>query len=48
MYVLAWIGAVTVWREIAVAEVVRARRMLEEHAAAVVAAQAEADAKRAA
>jgi predicted lipid-binding transport protein (Tim44 family) len=47
MYLLAWLGAVAIWREIAVAEVERARRLLAAHAEAVAAAQAEADAERA-
>ena len=46
LYLLAWAGAVAIWREIAVAEVERARRLLAEHAAAVAAAQAEADAEK--
>jgi len=48
MYLLAWLGAVAIWREIAVAEVERARRMLAEYEAAMAEAQAEADAERAA
>ncbi|HEY3189630.1 MAG TPA: hypothetical protein VGJ70_19230 [Solirubrobacteraceae bacterium] len=32
LYLLAWAGAVAVWREVAVAEVVRARKLLEERA----------------
>ena len=47
LYVLAWGGAVTVWREIAVAEVERARRRMREQAEAAAAA-AEADAQHAA
>jgi hypothetical protein len=32
LYMLAWAGAVVIWREIALAEVERARRMVAEHA----------------
>ena len=50
---LAWFGAVTIWREIAVAEVERARRIMVENARiaaeeAEAAAKAKADAARAA
>ncbi|HEY3019412.1 MAG TPA: hypothetical protein VGJ32_04425 [Solirubrobacteraceae bacterium] len=50
LYLLAWAGAVAVWRELAVAEVVRARKLLQEQAreAAEAAAKAKAAAKRAA
>lgn len=50
LYLLAWAGAVAVWREVAVAEVARARRRLEEQAREVAeaAAKAQADARRAA
>jgi len=41
---LLWAGAVTIWREIAVAEVERARRMMAERARAA-AEEAEAQAK---
>jgi hypothetical protein len=41
---LAWAGAVTIWREIAVAEVERARRMMVEHTR-LAAEEAEAQAK---
>ena len=47
LYLLAWAGAVAIWREVAVAEVARARKRLEERAlqareAAEAAAKAEA------
>jgi hypothetical protein len=32
LYLLAWAGMVTIWREIALAEVERARRMMAERA----------------
>jgi len=49
LYLLAWAAAVTVWREIAVAEVVRARRMLAEQARqAAEEAEAQARARAAA
>ena len=47
LYLLAWFGAVTVWREIAVAEVEAARRRLVAQAEEAQAA-AEAQAARAA
>jgi hypothetical protein len=49
LYVLAWAAAVAVWREVAVAEVERARRrMIAEMEAAAAAAQEQAKAQQAA
>ena len=46
LYLLAWAGAVAIWREIAVAEVERARRMTAElNRAAAEEAEARAKAK---
>ena len=48
LYLLAWFGAVTIWREIAVAEVEAARRRLAAQAEEAQAAAEAAHAKRAA
>jgi hypothetical protein len=48
LYVLAWAGAVAVWREVAVAEVVRARRRAIAEAELMAAAAQEHAAQRSA
>ena len=46
LYLLGWAAAVTIWREVAVAEVEMLRRRVEaEHLAAAEAAEAEAEAR---
>ena len=47
LYLLAWAGMVAIWREIAVAEVARARRIIAEQAAEAAEAAARAQAEKA-
>jgi hypothetical protein len=46
LYLLAWAGMVAIWREIAVAEVERARRIIAEQAAEAAEAAAQAQAPK--
>src|SRR3954466_8285524 len=47
LYLLAWAGMVAIWREIAVAEVARARRIIAAQAAEAAEAAAKAHAEKA-
>jgi hypothetical protein len=46
LYLLAWAGMVAIWREIAVAEVARARRIIAAQAAEAAEADAQAQAAK--